>query len=93
MGSELPGPEMEVTRGWVEMALSWARANGDGQQVRLLQSWLEAQDDCVTNLRRAEKAERERDGLKRLALGEDRHDPLAMGRVQDSILQEATDEE
>lgn len=40
-------PEMEITRGWVELARKWARANGDGQQVRLLDSWLERQDDCV----------------------------------------------
>ena len=39
---------MEITRGWVDLALKWARTNNDLHQARLLESWLECQDDCKT---------------------------------------------
>jgi len=63
-------PEMEITRGYVELSLAEAERAGNGQQVRLLRSWLDQHEGAVAfiagaKLRDAELAavEVERDAL------------------------------
>lgn len=47
-GGVMGAPIMALTKGYVELSLQEAERAGNEQQVRLLRSWLEAQEDAVT---------------------------------------------